>query len=312
MNYDGEHQVLVLGAAGLDMQVWPRTETVEPGLSNPGVIRWGWGGVGRNIAENLARIGADVQFITAVGDDEAGHTLLAQLNDLGIRTDYALVVPERSTGAYVALYHKDGQLRLAFDDMQVVREITPGHLNRYRRLFREVDMICIDANLSAHTLKTLFRLARQCQVPVCADPTTPLLAHRLHPYFPELTAITPDLVEAESLLGERLLDDEAIIHGARRLAHLGVDLAVITLGSDGLAYATFEESGRLPAFKVNVVDRIGVGDALTAAVAYALLEGVSPEEAVRLGLAAAAQTLVCQEAVCPNLNLEVLYERLVV
>ncbi len=62
---------------------------------------------------------------------------------------------------------------------------------------------------------------------------------------------------------------------------------------------------------MEVVDVTGAGDALTAAVAYGLLEGMSPEETVRLGTAAAAQTIACHETVCPDLSLELLYERLV-
>ena len=91
----------------------------------------------------------------------------------------------------------------------------------------------------------------------------------------------------------------------------GVDLAIITLGADGIYYATSEESGRVPAFPVEVVDAIGAGDALTAAVAYGLMEGVSPGEAVRLGMAAAAQTVSYPDTVCPHLTLESLYELLV-
>jgi len=66
---DHEHRVLVVGAAGLDLKVRPRTAEVALGRSNPGEIRWGWGGVARNMAENLARLGTEVQLITAVGDD---------------------------------------------------------------------------------------------------------------------------------------------------------------------------------------------------------------------------------------------------
>ncbi len=202
-------------------------------------------------------------------------------------------------------------LQVAFDDMEIVHEITPGYLNRLRRLVREADMVCVDANLSPQTLKTLFRLAVQYDVPVCADPTAALLAHRLNPYLSGLTAITPDRDEAEALLGTSLEDEEAISAGARALVQAGVRLAVITLGAGGLYYATSEESGRIPAFAVDVVDPTGAGDALTAAVAYGLLEGVSPEEAVRLGMAAATQTLTCRDTVCPNLSQELLYERLV-
>lgn len=306
-----EHRVLVIGAASVDMKVRPRTLAVEPGQANPGRLRLGWGGVARNIAENLARLGAEVHFITAVGNDDWGRRLLKSLTELGIYVENTIKSENAPTSTYMALHHMDGNLWLAFDDMSVMQEITPGHLNRLRGLFKSMDMICIDANLSARALKTLFRLASQYETPVCADPTTNILAHRLHPYLPELMVITPDKGEAEALLGESLDDEEAITNGARRLVHMGVNLAIITLGANGLFYATKEESGRVPAFPVKVVDPVGAGDALTAAVAYALLENVSPEEAVRLGMAAAAQTIICRETVCPTIDLGVLYERLI-
>lgn len=310
MSY-GEHRALVLGAAGIDLKVRARSADVEPGRSNPGVIRWAWGGVARNIAENLARLGVEVRLITAVGDDWWGRALLRELRELGIHTDACIVSTEEPTASYVALHHQDGEPWVAFDDMAVVKEITPGYLNRLRRLVRETDIVCLDANLSPRAMKTLFRLTQQYDVPVCADPTTALLAHRLRPHLSSLTAITPDRSESEALLGEKLEDDEAISVGARRLVQAGVPLAVITLGAEGLHYGTYEESGRIPAFPVEVVDPTGAGDALTAALAYGLLEDVSPEEAVRLGMAAATLTLTCRETVCPHLSPELLYERLV-
>jgi pseudouridine kinase len=309
-NY-AEHSVLVLGAAGVDIKIYPRDQAVEPAYSNPGTIRWGWGGVARNIAENLARLGAEVHFITAVGDDQLGRLLLQPLHELGIHTDASLIVAGKPTSSYAALYHNDKQPWLAFEDMDLMREITPGHIHRLRGLVKSVDMVCLDANLSARALETLFRLTRRYDVPVCVDPTTALLAPRLHPYLPGITVITPNKEEAEALLGAPFDTAEAISAGARRLVQLGVQLAVITLGAEGLFYATSEESGRLPAFPVDVVDPIGAGDALTAAVAYGLLEDVSPEEAVRLGITAATQTALCNETVCPTLSLEMLYEQLV-
>lgn len=309
---DREHHVLVIGAAGLDLMVRPLDVVVESGRSNPGEIRWRWGGVARNIAENLARLGADVQLITAVGEDWWGQTLLDHVRDLGIGTEGCLVVEGQSTSSYVAFYSREREKQIAFDAMGIIEAITPGHLNRLRRLVREADIVCIDANLSPGSLKTLFRLTQQYDVPVCVDPTAALLADKLRPYLSAITAITPSRAEAEALLGTELPDDDAIRAGARGLVQAGVGLAAIMLGAEGLCYATSEESGRIAAFPADVVDPSGAGDALTAAVAYGLLEGVSPEEAVRLGMAAAAQTVICQENVCPNLTPELLYERLVV
>jgi pseudouridine kinase len=305
-----EHRVLVVGAAGLDLKIMPRTAIIEPERSNPATIHWGWGGVARNMAENLARLGAEVHLVSAVGDDWWGHALLQQLQELNIHTDGCIISQEQPTASYAALYHQDKRLSVAFDDMSVTREVTAGHLYRLRSLVRESDIVCLDANLSPAALKTLFRLTEEYDVPVCADPTAALLAQRLQPYLSRITAITPDVAETEALLGTELADEEAISVAARRLVQTGVDLAVITLGAAGLYYATNEESGRISAFPVEVIDPTGAGDALTAAVAYGLLENISLEEAVRLGMAAAAQTVACRDAVCPYLSLELLYERL--
>ncbi len=303
------HRVLTIGAAGLDMKVTPK-EATHSARSNPARIHLGWGGVARNVAENLACLGADVQLITAVGSDLWGEKLLEYLNAMGINTDYTLIT-SHTTGAYVAIYHKEQGLWLAFDDMELNHAVTSGFLYRHRRLFRDADMVCVDANLSREALAMACRLADKYKVPLCADPTAALLTHRLRPHLASFALLTPDKAEAEALLGQTLADDEAIAWGARQLVREGVGLAVITLGAAGLYYATSEESGRLPSLPVDVVDATGAGDALTAAIAYGLLEGVSPGEAVRLGLAAAALTLSCSETVCPTLSLERLYELLV-
>ena len=302
--------MIVMGAAGLDMKVQPQTEVIESARSNPARIWRGWGGVARNIAENLVRLGADVQLITAVGDDHWGRGLLQHLNDLGIETEAILVSVDKPTASYVGVHHPDKKLWVAFDDMQVIQDLTPDYLAKWRGLFDDADMICIDANLSPATLVALFEIATEYEIPVCGDPTAALLAHRFHPHLDKMAAVTPDMDEAMALVGEELIGDEGISYGARRLVNFGVELAIITLGAEGLYYATSDENGRLPAFPVDVVDPTGAGDALTAAVAYGLLENISPEEVVRLGRAAAAQTITCPATVCPDLDLETLYQRL--
>jgi pseudouridine kinase len=309
---NGEHQVVVIGAAALDVKVQADIEEIKTEQSNPTDIRSSWGGVARNIAENLTRLGASVQFITALGDDETGHNLIAHLHSVGVETDATLLWTDCRTPAYVGI-HRWGRLWMAFDDMRIVQKIPPEHLERHQDLFQNADMVCLDANPSLPTLEMIFRLARQYEIPVCVDPTTAVLAPKLRPFLSHIEALTPGLKEAEALIGEPLADADAILRGVRTLAQqMGVRLAIITQGANGLSYATAEESGRLPPFEADIVDPIGTGDALTAAVAYGLLEDLLPSEAVRLGLAAAAQTIICQETVCPYLHLGMLYDRLVV
>ena len=302
--------VLVIGAAGLDVK-GRVTGPLQMGTSNPGVIRRSPGGVARNIAENLARLGTEVTFVSAVGDGWAGRYILEHTRQAGVNVDHVLVLPDARTGTYLALQDREGELIVGLDDMASIGAITPRYLNDRRRLFRDARIVVVDANLSPAALKTVFRLADQYGRPVCADPTSTPLAARLRPFLGQLHLVTPNLEEAGALLGEVGAGSRPI-RMARELVARGVDLAVITLAEQGLCYATAEESGHLPAIAVPIVDRTGVGDALTAAVIFGLLEGLPPSEAVRLGLSAAALTLQCRETVCPDLSLEDLYEQLVV
>jgi len=268
--------------------------------------------VARNVAENLARLGVHVTLLSAVGDDPAGQDVLRQTAEAGVDTSQVLIVEGGRTGAYLAILDSAGGLHVAVDDMAVLESITPRYLHDRRRLIAEAAMVMVDANLMPAAFETLFAIAERYDVRVCADPTSPALAVRLRPYVHQLALTTPNAAEAEALSGLSVEDEDDAMRVARYLVAVGVGLAVITLGERGLAYATSDESGHLPAIRTEVVDRTGAGDALTAGVIFGLLNDFEPIEAVRLGLSAATLTLKCVETVCPDLSLERLYDQLVV
>ncbi|MEN6394155.1 MAG: PfkB family carbohydrate kinase, partial [Anaerolineaceae bacterium] len=89
-------------------------------------------------------------------------------------------------------------------------------------------------------------------------------------------------------------------------------IVVITLGDQGLCYATSEISGFIPAIKTEIVDPTGAGDALTATLIFALLNNIPIDDAVRLGVSAASLTLRHSGAVVPDLSLQKLYDQLVI
>ena len=105
-------------------------------------------------------------------------------------------------------------------------------------------------------------------------------------------------------------DVNQALAAARHLVSLGVDIAMVTMAEFGVGYASAEGSGHLPALRTEVVDPTGAGDALTAAAIFALLNGIPLDEAVRLGLSAAALTLRTPGTVAPDLSLELLYDQL--
>lgn len=125
--------------------------------------------------------------------------------------------------------------------------------------------------------------------------------------------ITPNALEAEALCGQPVRNRDEAIVAAKRLVSLGVEIAIITLADhQGLVYATTGESGHIPAIECEITDLTGAGDALTATVIFGLLNDFPVDEAVRLGVSAAALTLQCRETVCPNLSLDILYDKLII
>jgi pseudouridine kinase len=303
--------LLTIGAASLDTK-GRAGQPIQVGTSTPGAIRISVGGVGRNIAENLARLGERVVLLSAVGDDDAGRRLLQQARECGIDVSHVLIDADHRTAAYLAVLDETGNLEVSVDDMSINRElITPSFVYRRRALFRDARMIVLDANLSPEALRTIFDLARRYGVPVCADPTTASMAPRLCPHLPALTLVTPNAAEAEALCEVQVTDRESALAAAQKLVSMGVQIAIVTLGATGLVYATWQESGHVPAMEVEIVDFTGAGDALTAASVFGLLNDFPIDEAVRLGTSAAALTLQSRETVCPELSLERLYEKLV-
>lgn len=306
-----EGPVLVLGSSGIDIIGRPNQKLTHSS-SSPGSVRIAAGGVARNVAENLARLGQDAILLTAVGEDAEGQNLLAQTEASGVDISYTLTSPDVETGAYLAVLDEFGTLQYAIDNMSAAEAITPGYLQKHRKLFKHAAAVFLDSNLSPRTMASASKLARKYDVPIAADPTSLVLAPNLKPLLADLWLVTPNENEAYVLCpleNPGALPARAIAT-ARSLVSAGVEYAVITLAEFGLGYATNASSGHVPAVKTEVLDPTGAGDALTAAVLFSLLNNIPIDEAARLGAAAASLTLRTPGSVVPDLSLELLYDQL--
>jgi pseudouridine kinase len=308
----GDH-VLVIGAILQDTKGKP-TAGLEPGTSNPAEIRHVRGGTARNVAENLARLGADVILFSAVGSDNVGKQLVAQTEESGVNIAHVLSVDGSNTGSYIAILDKDGSLSVALDDVTVMEHITPGYLHRQRRLFRDACMVMMDGSLSPESMATVVRLATQYELPLCADPSSSRLATRLRQHLPNLDLVVPNEAEAASLVDVDYIgfDPDFSLEIALLLRKAGVETAIVTLSDFGLVYAASDETGYIPASYYKMVDSTGTGDALTAATMFGMINDLPTTEAIRLGAAAASLTLQTGNTVVPDLSLDMLYDHLIV
>ena len=146
--------VLVIGGANLDVLA-RSSGPLRAHTSNPGAVLRTYGGVGRNVAENLARLGTPTRMLLAVGDDTAGQEVLARTRFAGVKT---LRAPwEGPTGTYTALLDDDGSLVAGVADMAATESIAPEHVDGAG--VADADWLVLDGNLPPATLAHALRLA---------------------------------------------------------------------------------------------------------------------------------------------------------
>jgi len=303
--------VLVIGAAGWDM-VGKVKSSLLPHTSNPSQIRLSFGGAARNVAENLLHLGTPVNMLTVVGNDEWGGRLIKAIADAGANVDAVMYSRHYPTGSYLAVLDGEGRLEYGLDDMRVLSELTPDYIHEHEELFEQASLLFLDANLPQKTLRTIVSIAKRARLPICADPTSELLAHKLIPYLPYLRLTVPNSGEASVLCNRKFAPStrREAINAAKCMVSQGVEIAVITMAELGVCYATSETSGFVPPVRTEIIDPTGAGDALTAAVLFGLLNQMPIDDAMRLGVAAASLTLAYRGAVVPDLSLEKIYDQL--
>lgn len=285
--------IVVIGGANVDVKA-RSTARVVPGTSNPGFAQTTPGGVGRNIAENLARLGSTVTLLTAVGTDVLGDDLLAETAAAGVDISRVLRGPH-PTGTYVAVLDTDGELVTAVADMAATAALTPADIDAWDDLLAGAGLVVLDGNLAPATLGRALDLCTARGVRVVLDPVSVPKAAAL---FGELRsdrplfAISPNADEFEFLGGSSAaLHERGARHVWLRQGPRGSTLS----GPDGeLVLAAVAAS--------EVVDVTGAGDAMLAAFCHAVLGGASPADAAAYGHAAAALTVASPLTVRPDLT----------
>ncbi|HNP70269.1 MAG TPA: carbohydrate kinase family protein [Kouleothrix sp.] len=303
--------VVVVGAACLDIKGRIAGDVVA-GTSNPGDVRISVGGCARNVAENLARLGMPTALLSVVCQDDFGHIIVQQTERAGVNTDHMLMSCEQHSAAYMALLGAGGALVVGIDDTAAVAALTPGYIHDHAELLAQARMVVIDANVPLPAAEALLAICGAAGVPVALDPVAYGLAVRYRELIGAFYLAVPNAVEAQALTGLPVSTPQQGALAAKQLIAQGVEIAIITLGLDGLVYATADSSGYVPALKVEAVDPTGAGDALTAAVVYALLNDIPVDDAVRLGVSAATLTIDSADTVRQDLSLESLYAQLVI
>jgi pseudouridine kinase len=265
---------------------------LAPGTSNPvSAVSLGFGGVARNVAAALARLGVAAGLVSSVGEDEPGRALSSHLGALGVTT--RLVVAEgRRTAEYVAVLQPSGGLAFGLADMAVFDVLTPARIEDMWPLLSGADWVFADCNLPSDTLAHLIgRRRRLGAYALAIDAVSLTKARRLPEDLAGVDLLFANLDEGRAIVGASPVTDSPE-NIAQSILDRGAGALVMTLSERGALAA--EPDGTktlLPAVAANIVDVTGAGDALIAGTLYRVIGGASLVEALRSGLVAAALTI---------------------
>lgn len=298
--------VVVVGGVNMDIGGRPHGELVAAD-SNPGQVRMSLGGVGRNIAHNMALMGLDVRMLTAFGDDMNAQRIAASCGELGIDISQCLTVPGGATSTYLFITDGHGDMALAVSDMEIYEHVTPAFLAGRARLLQNAQLLVVDTNIPAQSIAWL---AENIRLPIFADPVSTAKAEKLRPVLGKLHTLKPNRLEAELLSGVAIRDLPSARQAAGKLLETGLQRVFISLGTQGVFAADHTQDVWYPCCPAQMRSATGAGDAFAAALAWAFLEGKDLAYSARAANAAAAIAVEGEKTINPALSAEAVQARM--
>lgn len=279
---------------------------------NSGTISMSFSGTGRNIAENLARLGEDVIFATVSGNDFSGRSALRELEEIGVDVSAVDLKTGENTAAHIEVLNIVGDLEMALGNNDIYKSMDKEFLERKADILKSCKIVGIDGNVSEDALKYAVEVLKDTLL--FLDPVSVSSAKKVKEIIGKFHTIKPDRGEAEAISGLTILSEEELHAAGKWFIEQGVKRVFITLGGGGVYYTDGKDSGfiRPEDSNVNNVKFIlnpkGGGDAFSAAILSGFVQDYDVKTTAQLGMAAAKIALEHKEAVNPQITMQILNE----
>ena len=291
-------QVYVIGGANIDIS-GKANASLKLKDSNPGKVVLSFGGVARNIAENLARLGIPVIFVSAFSDDTLSVTMLKDLNTLKIDTSNSLIVKKATTSTYIALLNKDNDMEVAISDTTILKKLDKKHLQPIISKIKSKDILVLDTNLDPLALDYIFK---NCKGKIFVDPISTTKSNKIKPYLNKIYSIKPNVFEAETIINNKISNKKDVSKAAIKINQKGVNKTFISLGKLG-AYGFVDGIGEfVQSLKVSTVSATGAGDAFMAGLVVSEIRNYSLTQTLRYATACAQIALASETTVSDKIS----------
>lgn len=250
--------------------------------SNMGKFRISFGGVGRNIVENLALLGIKTDFITAIGNDTMGLAMKKELEDYGVN----VITPESNSNSssYMALIDNSGDMLAAICDADITSLINSDFLKKYGKILDNSDYIVMDGNLSDEAIEYIFTNYKDKKIIV--EATSNDKAVKFQKYLEFIHILKCNKLEYQCLNFDVLPDYTIVTNGGD---------GITILGTNYIETVDTEKT-------IEVVNTTGAGDSLLAGLLYGLDKGLDLISSIKIGVEVSKVTLQSIESVNKDLK----------
>lgn len=284
-------QIICIGGANVDRKYYVKG-ALQSATSNPVSSKQSVGGVARNIAENLGRLGMDVALMTASGSDSE-WSFIEEVSEPYMSLKYCSQFIDQSTGTYTAVLNDRGDMLIAYADMDVYDQITPEFILNYTASLSQARCIIVDLNCPKDSIETLCEFARTHDIDIVLVAVSGPKMDRMPKEMQGITWLITNRDETEAYFNEPIQDEEDWKRACEKWLELGLANIVITNGEKGAMIGNKTEGVKWIASKrpEKVVDVTGAGDAFSAAVIYQWLQQKTLDEIGKAAVINATKTL---------------------
>lgn len=298
--------MVVVGVVFLDVKGFPFFKYDAVG-TNLGSVLMTHGGVARNVAEDMANLGVQVELVTMLDDDALGREARARLHAAGVKLTHAVSTPEKGMGMWLAVFDEKGDLAGSVSHMPDAAPIERLLDERGEEIIRGCRGIALEIDLSERVSERVFGLAKRFEKPVYAIVANMSVILRRPDLMAQTACVILNEIEAGRLFGRELraLSPEDMLAVVSEAAPaMGIQSIVVTMGVRGALYLDAPSGlrGICPSAASCVVDTTGAGDAFFSAVVEALSRGMRLDKAVACGSRLAGMTVSTSESVCPRVD----------
>lgn len=301
-----EDKICIIGGANID--VWGTTASdITNGVANEGSVKISVGGVGRNIAENIGKLGMQPEFMTAISNDDYGKHIQSYSLKEGVRIDKSNVFRNQKTSFFVAILNKDNKMEYGISDTSILDQITPSFINQRREEIKNCNMIIIDLNIPKNTVEYILSNFRNKTIII--DPVSVSKVEKIAPFLKDVQILMVDLEELSYLSNIEINNDEDIKKATKKVLDKGVKELVVISGTNKLTYASKEEYVIVKSDEKAMPNKGGIREAQLAGLVYGLYNELEIEETLKIAIKAGEITAEAEGVVSPWLSVENVLER---